>query len=284
MTVVYCSEIADGRGGDDETSSKESTRTYERVFRVRTSSAYDEAETVLAYPLVPRIGTPYPYYPAAKCTRRSARQVQGKLVWHVTCSYSTAKDPEENPLADPAEVEWSSEIYQRPYFEDINGDGILNSAGDYFDPPVEGDDVRWVVTVTKNVANVPTWILDYENAVNDAEFTLDNLAIDARKAKLSSLRISKWQTRNDVDYRVLTMEFHLNKNTWDKKILDQGFREYDSILEKTFKITDEDGAPIRAPALLDGSGEAIANPEPSDAVFMTYKIYTEKDFSVLPLT
>lgn len=285
MAVVSFKEIHDGRDG--ESSSEQggkSTRTYTRVFRVKTNSNYDEAATVRA--VCPRIGYRYPYDIAAVCRRVRARNEGfSKIVWIVTCSYSTGNEIEENPTADPVEIEWSAETFQRPYFADTEGHLICNKAGDYFDPPVEGDDCRWTVTIKKNMLAVPTWLLTYRNSVNAAAFVLDGVAIAARCAKLSSIRVSAWQDRNDIKFRGVTLTMHLNEATWDKPIWNSGL--YQKLFlrpEARRPCIDDKGQPVKIPVSLDNNGYQLSNPSPTNAVWLTFKIYKEKDFTVLPLT
>jgi hypothetical protein len=131
---------------------------------------------------------------------------------------------------------------------------------------------------------VPTWILTYKNAVNSGAFSLDNVTIAARQAKLSSIKISTWQERNDIRYRVVSFAIHLKDygETWDKVWLNQGMWCLSSLDDLIERCTDRNGAYITG--MLDASGYQIDQPTPDNVVLNTTKIYQEKDFSALPLT
>jgi hypothetical protein len=286
MAVTSADEIHDGRDGEFESSKTGSVRQYTRVFRVKTDSNYDEAKTVKA--VCPPIGAVYPYDAFARCRRvRASNTSFSKRVWIVTCHYSTGTEIEENPLADPAEIEWVTENYQRIYVKDQAGHWICTTAGELYDPPVEGDDARWTIRIKKNVVAVPTWILTYRNAVNSAAVTVDGVVIAARCAKLSSIRISPVQERNDINFRSLEMGIHTNSETWDKFIENAGFYEMDGANNrKEIVITDSSGKTFKPkkPWPLDANGAAIQAPTLSNVVFNDHRIYPEKDFSVLPLS
>lgn len=284
MAVVSYDKIHDGRDGETEVSDAGvSTRRYTEVWRVKTNSNTDEAAVVEA--VCPRTGAVYPYDSAARCRRvRSSNASFSKLVWTVTCAYSTGREIEADPTNDPAEIEWSTDQYSKIYVMDINGDWICSSAGELYDPPVEGDDARWVIRIKKNLAAVPAWILLYRNAVNASQVTIDGITVAARCAKLSSIRISPWQSRNDIPYRVLELNIHTNTETWDKYIEDAGFYEINTGSAGGRRRITVDGKDVVKPWPLDGSGSALEEPTPSTAVFNSYRIYPERDFSVLPLT
>lgn len=291
MSIVYCKEIHDGRGGDEEYSRQGSIRRYTRVFRVRTDSNTDDATVVKAAAELPRIGSVYPYDTGAWCRSRNAKNEGfSKIVWIVTCSYSSEREMFDNPLDDPAEIEWSSRTFQMPCPYDINDQAILNAAGDYFNPAPERMVARWSATVTKNLAAVPSWILDYANAINDSTWELDGVAIAAQVARVSDLRIGKWQERNDIAYRVVTMTFEFAPETWQLQLLNQGFRRWcedptDPELQiGPFPCISEDGTDVKEPARLTANGEQIFTKDPADSTWIEADVYEAKDFSVLPTT
>lgn len=288
MSVILWKEIHNGRDGDSESGKSRTVRRYSKLFRATTNNNYDDALVVKSYAECPRVGSRYPSDMGAWCRRVSAVNASfSKVVWTVTANYSSEFEIAENPLSDPADIDWDATSYQRPYFEDIDGKVILNTAGDYPDPPLEGDDARWVVNVRKNLPFVPTWVLTYKNSVNSAAFVLDGVPIAERQAKLSSIKISTTQERNDVRFRVVSFAFHIQDygQTWDKRWLNQGMYcvdPDDDTLRSRCK--DKNGAFLTSPALLDEDGYQITDPSPETAYINTHKIYKEKDFSALPIT
>jgi len=305
MAVISAKEIHNGRDGEEEAGDRGSSkRTYTRVFRVTTNSNMDDAVTV-AQGVGISLGAVYPTDPAARCRRiRPRNESFSKRVWIVTYSYSTGPEIEEDPTNDPAEITWSGQVFEAEYYQDRWGDFICNSAGDYFDPPVKGDKPRWIVTVKKNMAVVPSWILQYQNAVNAAEFTLDGVTIPARCAKISSIQIGPWENRNDIAYRQVQLEIHLQAGRdvnsgsggivhvggWDTVLLDAGLYQKDTCGGSGSgpglgrKWCTHQGEPVKRPVCLDGHGCQLQDPSPSNAVYLIKYLYEEKDFSILPLT
>jgi hypothetical protein len=284
MAVVSYAKIHDGRDGETEVSDAgKSTRSYTEVWRVKTDSNTDDATVVEA--VCPKTGAVYPYDSAARCRRvRASNASFSKLVWVVTCAYSTGREIEENPTDDPAEIEWSTDQYSKIYVRDINGNWICTTAGELYDPPPEGDDSRWVIRIKKNLAAIPAWILTYRNAVNSAQVTIDGVTIGARCAKMSGIRISPVQYRNEIAYRALEMSIQTNVETWDLYIENAGFYEVGSGSACGRSKIQVCGKDVVKPWPLDADGYAIESPTPSTVVFNAHRIYPEMDFSVLPLT
>lgn len=283
MSVTSFAEIHEGRNTSETFQGGKTIRRHTRVFRATTSSNYDDGLTIKAYLGCPRIGDTYPLDPYAWCQSVEPRNEPfSKRVWIVTAGYSTEREIQPNPLLEVAQYDWTTETFQRPYFKDTSAQGIVNSAGDPYDPPVEGDDSRISVRIEKNVGLVPTWIWEYKDAVNSDAVVIDGLAVAAGKAKLMGISLSRWQERNGYAYRVLTLQITLDANGWTKQVLDAGFRKKDpDDGTKRIHILDDDSCPVSSPALLDGSGAKLANPSASNAVFRTHTIYAEKAFSII---
>ncbi len=286
MSVVSADEIHDGRGGGITLSlDGKMVRQYTRNWRVVTSNNHDNAATILSDYRFPLVGVTYPNDIFAFCRSIVPRNTaKSKRVWIVTATYSTERQIVENPLADPAEIEWDTVDRTRPFFKDKDGLAILNAAGFYFDPPVEDDDSRWVATVVGNVPAVPSWLGAYRNAINTDAFTLDGYSVGVRMAKMAAIRIGKWQERNHIQYRVLTMKIGLNEDTWIKETLNDGFYELASGGADPTHIEDTNGDKVTMPWPLDSDGKMIAKPTPANATFISSSTAKEKAFSSLPLT
>lgn len=276
MAVTSFREIHDGREGSGQITNRKMVRRYTRVFRAETNDPHDDAVTVLNAAGAPLPGSVYPYDTSAWCQGGKAVSPH-KKVWICTFSYSSEREMKEDPNADPPQFSWSTQQFQKSYTKDNAGKAIVNSAGDPFDPPVEGDDSRWSCTVTRNVPSVPSWILDYKDAVNSAAFTIDGISVNKGAAKLQSITIGPAATRNDVIYRPLALTITFAE-TFAAEVLDAGFRYKDD-----GTITKVPNDPV-APVPLDGSGGILENPTEDNAVILEFDIYPEKDFSALPLT
>lgn len=302
MTVLKADEIHNSRDGGDNITRGTSVRQYTRVFRVVTDDNTDDATDVLDFGDIPDEGTVHNKDSAAWLQRRRARNESfSKKVWLVTLNYSTERELAVDPLNDPIQIAWDTESFQSVVFKDIYGNGILNSAGDLYDPLPEKDDGRWTVSTVKNVAAVPSWLLEYRQAVNNAPFTIDGVTVGTRRGKVQSIGISPAQRRNDISFRVVSMRLQLKDEEWDLDLLDYGFNEKGTgsgggcggsgcgpgsgcgsgQRKKIYLCGCEEPT---APVLLDGLGAALCDANVYNAVFRTHRIYNEKDFSVLPIS
>jgi hypothetical protein len=207
--------------------------------------------------------------------------------WIVTAEYSSERELTENPTSEPAAITWTSEQFQKRAVIDKNGHAIVNSAGDPFDPPLMMDDSRRVVTIIKNLAVVPSWILTYQDAVNISSFTVDGITIGAGYAKVQSVTVGEKQKRNGTAFRVVTLVMHLQKTGWAITHEDVGFREIGSASGYADRInilnTGDDERPT-APVPLDGAGAQQSDPVASSIVIRSFDVYEQKDFTVLPLS
>ena len=300
MTVTLFDEIHQNRQGSSEGLAK---TTSSRSWRVVTNNRYDDDVFVIRYGLssnlLPQLYSPHPSWQALTARKVTAsNQADSPHHFLVTVEYSSApldkedKDKEDNPdpTTRPAVINWSTKLYRESVEKDVNGDAILNSAGDYFDPPIERDRSNWTCVVRKNMANPPTWLLDYNNCpINSSSFVVDGVQVQAERARLSMIDIGEKQVENDVNFRTVTITLEFKKEGWKASILDQGLKEIGA-----GPATAGGGQPALAPITIDGKsitspmllsdGRHIEAPTPQNAEFLDYDIYDSKDFSVLPLT
>lgn len=284
MAVVSIDEIHDGRDGETSSAKGRAARRYTRVWMVTTNNRFDEAAVVNAAMAAAghAIGAVYPYDSGARLVKRIPRgDTKSKFLWWVTGTYETSTLA-ENPLNDAIEIQWKTKPFRRPYTQDRFGDAILNSAGDPYDPPWEGDDDIWEVSVRRNLAAVPSWIIAYRRSVNSDAITLDGIAVDPGYAKLTSISIGKWEERNGTAFRVVEFLIQVRDDApWVASILDAGTRELSAFDEnERLPITDK-GRRVTAPVPLNGSGFKLDNPTPSTAVYRTHEVYIPKAYSVL---
>jgi hypothetical protein len=293
MAVTSCKETREGRSGQLRAESS----TYTRSFLVTTDDPEDSVITVAlgvytAFGV--RAGAAHNEDVTARCIEMSPVDTGTGLQWIVACQYSNAtehRDKQEDPLDDAAIIgPWDSEGYQEVAVVDRDDKPNLNSAGDPYDPPLMKDFSRRNVTVRKNVASVPSWYLDYEDAVNSDTFTIGGLTIPPGYAKCKRTSVSEKKTRNGIDYYEVTTVIQFAKKKWTRKVLDQGFH-----IKWTFgassgrskiQMLNEDGEfeyPV-SPVPLNGTGGQLLNPTPDTAVYREHDIEDELPFSVLPLS
>lgn len=257
-------------------------RTYSRRWILTTSNKSDDAYDVGSASGLPTIGTAHPSDALAWCVSLDVQNSNPWKGWTVTAEYSSEFELSTTPTSDPAIISWNTEQFQKPAIWDLNGDAIVNSAGDLFDPPNMMDDSRRIVTIQKNLAAVPSWILDYQDAVNSDSFSVDGFSIGVGKAKMQSVAVAPKESRNSISFYPVTFTICLQRDGWKLEPLDCGFR-YKSGNQRIVAVSDDATSPS-TPVLLNGSGGVLANPTTANAVFLSFDIYKTRAFSSLPLT
>ncbi len=284
MAITSCEEIHVGRQGE-AVAGRKGYRRSTRVFRVLSNSPYDSDFEVLAASGIPADGAVHPKYSylwVAK--RRAVQHDKSKLIWLATIDYSSERELASNPILDPADIEWDTDTKQVPYYFDVNGDAILNSAGQYYADGLKDDYSNWTATVTKNLAAVPAWLTTYKDAVNSDYVYLDGLLFAPKQLKIKKIKISKWQRREIFKYRTLQLTLKIDED-WTRAILDQGLTCVDpNDATKRIVCTTNDGLVATRSMLLDGSGGVLADPSPATAVYREHVIFPLKPFSILPLS
>lgn len=275
--------------------------------------------------------------------RRDPKSHWSRAVWRAVEHYSsvplTQKEEQQgmSPLDRPADIDWVSTPYQVPvwYGTALKSNGlvpptyttvmvpIVNSAGDLPDPIPEKTEYFWVANVSKNVAEVPAWVMEkYEGSINDAPYMIENLQVEAECSRLIDLRISKRLKEGDVRYRTISfsLEFRarrlqrtdadgnplvitnsnpLNNNPpgfntdgfdippppFNLELPDIGLHKWNPVTLKRTKFLTDDDTPrtVSAPVLMNGHGDKLADPTPFNMVLGNWRIMDTKDFSVLPL-
>ena len=314
MAVIEVKELTE-RPGSIAASSVEYTRT----FRVRVDSPSDNLQSIYnaTSGQLPRYLEPHPDNVFATCRSMPAKQpTKHWQWWEFRAEYTTApltneerERKEQNPINRKARISWSRNRYAEPTVKDRFGKAILNSAGDYYDPPPERLTGYWVATVKKNVGQIPTWLLDYDNVVNQSSFSIQGRQVLPRCALFVPGSISDEQEENGVRFYELTYELEFRRKPdipgsqilspdtkkpvstfggHDLITLDQGLRyavtEGNVLDIGVFNIKDDNGDDITSPAPLDGKGGKLDQPAPDTVFYFAYEIYRPVDFSVLPLT
>jgi hypothetical protein len=245
---------------------------------------------------------PHPNSPRLRVQSNEPKRREGTLLWDVEVRYSAEleeREKDENPLARPAKISWSSAMYQRATLFDADKKAIRNAAGDLFDPQ-DVEDERWVISVKKNVAAVPKWILNYRMVVNDGNVRIQGLTFPKETLRLQGLSISEEQIENNVPFYVVSFELHFREEGWRRPLINRGYNE---LVES--KDPDKPGKrliPIlmglrgaeerpQDPAFLDREGKAYRDSSgqvtndilPSQIVTFQVKFHKTKPFGTLPL-
>ncbi len=227
-----------------------------------------------------------------------------RLHWDVRGDYTAGTlniAATQNPLEAPTEVAWSSATYSEPVTVDIDGNAVVNSAGQPFDPPLTQDRHPVVATIVYNSESYdPNTALNFQDYVNDAPATIANLEnVPERMARILEIGATQ-QYWEDITYWRVTVKVEINNEPlwdedgdhegqgWDRRVLDQGLFEKITVGEgeeaedKTVRMRTDDGEEVTEPLKLDGEGGKL-DPQTDDPVFLTYKTFKEADFSQLNL-
>ena len=308
MAVTFFKETH-AREGSQGLRERQPVTRYVRGFLVKTNNVNDDATVIDKHPSCPKLGNSHPRDKDAKCVDVDIRQIpSSKLAWVVSVTYTDDRELEDDPLSEPAEITWDSEMFQAPFaFEysfatppTFTRRAVVNSAGDPYDPQIEGDDMHLYVTVRKNVKDeVPSWLGTYKRSVNKAQFKLDGYTVGQYAAKLMRVSLSKairYGSGGYSKYRVLEYSLGIDNTVyveagtpylgtgWTKVVLDAGFREISGTSGDRVNIKNEDGEDITAPVPLDGSGHKLDNPTMETARRRFHNIYLPQDYLVLPAT
>lgn len=184
-----------------------------------------------------------------------------RTFWIVVLQYSTEWGEQDDgtgqtdtPFGEPPVITFGSEIYQEPLPGQSNsqigslgdpssdltaikpqnnqtlinwsgGRGIVNSAGEPYNPPPERQASRPIVTISRNEATFSVaYKCQYENTVNSATWC----GLNPRQAWLRSIDATSniWRSTLFSNVAILywrvTYTFALKFETWDLQILDHG--------------------------------------------------------------
>jgi hypothetical protein len=198
------------------------------------------------------------------------------------------------PWETPPELAWTSEEEEVHLGFDRDGNPLLNTAGDPFDPtiPTRISTPILKVTRTQRPPFLPAWITTYKNVVNDAEWqgfpaesvlcrdiTADRIW-DADHGKL-------WRTTYTFAFRpsVLASDgttvlipgwASRTQNTGRREIVYQMVEGLPISTGKLRKITDEDGQPVADPVPLAEDGTPLAAGD--DVIYKLFNMYPKVDF------
>ena len=320
--------------------------TASLMYRVVSDHVNESPALVMNATGVPSLGEPFPgtlfVIMTEKSPTRQASDASNK-VWLVTCNYKSITSQEErdrkdnpDPLDRKANIFWKSrEVmkcyrasvkrsdYYKAYTSAIESTFVMrsatNSASDFFEPVLEYQFTEWIAVFSKNVATIPDWFLTYQNAVNDADFTIEfhgvQKTIKKGCAKIGSIAFPKAKKENGKEYVQLSFEINIKTprelrasesvapEPWDDELVDMGMRrrvvqddidnpdpKIDPALKtedigKWMNIIDVNGIGVTLPVPFDHLGKPVSTPglaiEETELWYSLVAPYPRKSFSLL---
>lgn len=292
MTTTIRGVSVEGRTGSLDLKGN---RSYTVTYRVQADDKNDGASTVLLTPGLPIRGQPFSvgnsFDFGAFANKLTARQAAGSPTeWEVDVEYTSELDKqpdeeeEENPLLRPSELSISFVTerviipgrFNDPAVPNIGGQlelGIVNSAGELFDPQPEMEVSRPVLTITKNLP-VPLDLkfhMELADAVNRDAF----LGAEPRQLRMLAPQCQR-QYENGVLFWRVTYQMAFKFEKWDIQLLNHGNYYLTGGVVTDF---DETSKGYRRKGLLAADGDVLAaNANPT---FTTLRVYREMDFSAI---
>lgn len=239
--------------------------------------------SVLAVTSVAPIGSAHPFIPSIFLEKLTPSGTESRLEWVVTGEYSPLIiSGATNPLEEPTVVSWGSKTYTVAAVKDKDGNPVVNSAGQPFDPPATREEHVIVATITYNSKEYdPTIATQYEDTVNEEATVIGTLNVEARAARIAEIGADPAYF-GTVPYWQVAITAEIKAGLWDRDFLDYGIFQLVPGTNDKVRMRTDDGEEVTEPILLDGEGHKL-NPQTAAPVFLTYKMHTETDFSILEL-
>lgn len=313
MVASLARPIPTGRDGEDLELGR---KRYARTYLVETDSPHDGPAVVLTAPGLPAMYAPYDGDPRALCVGRYPRPIPNtRRAWNVEVEWDTNyTERNDNPLLEKPEIEWDEIPVEEPLVGTVGdkevlstnptetgpdgetvqmvdknffwGAGILNSAGDPYDPPPTRPGYYPVVRVTRNEPEFfAPFALQYGNSVNRNPWS----GLAPRQAWLrpikatSQVHVSDRFDTPDVLYWKVRYEFILKAETWDLALLNIGrhYLDQPNTVPGQRKRRFSDLSGHTDMDLLKADGTKYADGEQKLPTFMVYRVMREVNYDGL---
>jgi hypothetical protein len=275
-------------------------RTYHRSYLVTTNAVTDDEyaiRTGLAGYSDPHDGAilqlfkGYPADPQARCRSVAVECAEVGLYdtanptllgnkWLATLEWGLISPLEAADTGDPVdatpEVSIDGVVFERIAIVDKDGNPLVNSAGDPFNPPITIDDQRHVIKIKRNEMAQPIdAILANANTINSLEwYTWPAFTVKCEPMLIQML----YNQFLDATYFRIEYTFIYNPMTWLRKIFDAGMRQLDA--SGNVQQIMIEGFPATEPAFLDGTGHYLPPPVTTSSLYeWDFHVYKEVDFN-----
>lgn len=308
MAVVNTYETFEGRTGSDDSKLQVS---LVRSFIVQTDAMSDDVPSLFGENL-PALFSQHPSYERAFCIGRTASQMEDPFFWKVTCSYNSNIDtvspsstpsaaqtpevanqnkgasPEEkaneanaNPLTRPTDIDFSTGDKEWVLDKDFSTPRkpMVNGNGERFDPPVMSHKPLLTMKLEFNSATFValTWMARVKCVNTDAfsGFPARSMLLD----KVTAKRVYE----NGVKYWRISLEYLLDKESWDALVLNHSYTEWNG----TSLITARDIAGNALPngvVIIGTTGIPLDHgvlPTEANEGFLRFRIYDDIDYAYL---
>ena len=198
--------------------------------------------------------------------------------------YQAENEPMGDPLNQPWEISWGFIRSSVPIDRYVNDWPLVNSAGESFDPPIMKDRYDLTLSIVRNQA-VYNHILaaDYIDSVNTDYFW----GFGPGMVCVTDFS-GHSQYAGDLGYWRVQYSFIMRADGWQRRKLDEGFREYMGVDEdlstpifELIKDNSDPPLPVNQPVLLNGHGRI--NPAAAPAVWLYHDINKHLPFNILGL-
>ncbi len=210
----------------------------------------------------------------------------GKRAYDVTINYESP-DPGQSfgdPVNDDPVIRFAGRSKTIIAIRDKDGTPLLNSAYDWFNPPLELDVHPATITIERNESTaVSATMRDFRDSVNSAGITIAGHTLAVRQALLSDWQATSF--RRDTFFRwrhVYTID--IADVNWDEALVDQGLYYLDGASPPIKRPVIVGGEPATEPQRLNGSGGVLdPNTSPVGTQFREFRVRKELAWSTLNL-
>ncbi|MDR1382783.1 MAG: hypothetical protein LBJ67_02885 [Planctomycetaceae bacterium] len=177
----------------------------------------------------------------------------GVVRWHVSQKFSNQANKAVSQSAtstdDKIKISMSVENETEPFIRDvITGNMVVNSAGQFFNPPPEKTKKIIVYSISREIFLNPLMkAKNYSNVVN----------ADAFYGAAPGTLLMNMTCNYDGNTWTETYEIRERLEGWETYLLDTGYEEI--VGGELRKILDDDGTPVSEPAMLNGTGQKAPN-------------------------
>lgn len=165
-----------------------------------------------------------------------------------------------NPLNLPTRFRMDFTTAEVAAFEDVDGNPIVNSAGDPYDPPLTREVTRATLTAMRNETPASVDLATLAALSNTLNADVWN-GFPPKTVRLAPIKLPEiaFSQVNNSFYFPMEYVFDINFDTWVKQVLNAGFRQLDA--DGNLVPILINGQPATVPVPLDEEGHAILTPE-----------------------